>query len=446
MYDGSFLAGTQDIIVVTFNYRLISMSTLSSSLSFFLRAGMFLDFVLTERAEYGWPGSAGCNVPEGDRNLAMFDTMMALDWVQQNIEAFGGDPTRVTVFSQSAGAMMADLIAVQKTPQTVPFQAVILESGTYYIADLIRNDANLSTNDNPASNSVGNPLSGPFSNSTETAKMIRRKATKMARRKATKIARRQENSTSVEEVECLATYHSRPVEDGGITVPRNFHGQQIRSSGGGARVPILAGSNANEAILFLTNWSGRFESYYMSWDWFFGTDYYPELQPSRENIIDAYETHVHCDSTATAAACEWYRVSIAITDYIYTCPAARGARANAEQGIPTWRYVYNTTYGGYPWGDYSLHGFEVPQVFGTFDPNKATPAQKSISKAMMSAWAKFAKDPDNGPGWDKFTADSSSKVGLMGPTKDAGNIQPKAADTTDYACALYEQYYAVRDP
>ena len=81
IYDGSFLARQGDVVVVTFNYRLGALGFLA--LSHF------------EKAE----GVFG--------NLGLLDQIALLEWVEQHISRFGGDPECVTVFGESAGAMSA---------------------------------------------------------------------------------------------------------------------------------------------------------------------------------------------------------------------------------------------------------------------------------------------------------------------------------------------------
>ena len=76
LYNGSRLAANGNVVVVNLTYRI----------------GVFGGFELSDLGD-GF-----------DDNLALRDQMAALQWVREHIAAFGGDPTRVTVFGESAGA------------------------------------------------------------------------------------------------------------------------------------------------------------------------------------------------------------------------------------------------------------------------------------------------------------------------------------------------------
>jgi para-nitrobenzyl esterase len=86
-YDGAFLAAHGPAVIVTINYRLGP-----------------LGFLQLHRH--------GGNLSEAN-NLAMTDVLAALDWVGANIANFGGDPDRLTLFGQSAGASMVIALATQ---------------------------------------------------------------------------------------------------------------------------------------------------------------------------------------------------------------------------------------------------------------------------------------------------------------------------------------------
>jgi para-nitrobenzyl esterase len=86
VYNGSALA-KKGVVVVTLNYRV-------GPLGFLVYPG------LTKESDHHSSG-----------NYGLLDQIAALQWVQRNIRAFGGDPRRVTVFGQSAGAIsVADLM------------------------------------------------------------------------------------------------------------------------------------------------------------------------------------------------------------------------------------------------------------------------------------------------------------------------------------------------
>ncbi|TFK52301.1 alpha beta-hydrolase [Heliocybe sulcata] len=93
LYDGTNLVSYGGVVLVTINYRLNAL---------------------------GWFNAS---------NAALEDALLALHWVQDNIQAFGGDPSRVMLFGESAGAIMIRFILAVNTKYTAGlFSAAILES------------------------------------------------------------------------------------------------------------------------------------------------------------------------------------------------------------------------------------------------------------------------------------------------------------------------------
>lgn len=101
VYNGARLATSGDVVVVTLNYRL----------------GVFGFLDLTRTGEPG----------DFDGNLALRDVLCALQWVQGNVAAFGGDPDRVTVFGESAGGGLVTTLLATPSAQGL-FHGAIAES------------------------------------------------------------------------------------------------------------------------------------------------------------------------------------------------------------------------------------------------------------------------------------------------------------------------------
>jgi carboxylesterase type B len=72
----------------------------------------------------GWPGN-----PTAQNNVALLDQRLAMEWVRDNIANFGGDPTRITLFGQSAGAASTDFYSYAWNSDPIA-AGIILESGT----------------------------------------------------------------------------------------------------------------------------------------------------------------------------------------------------------------------------------------------------------------------------------------------------------------------------
>jgi acetylcholinesterase/cholinesterase len=96
-FDATNLAAFANIVVVVPNYRLGILGFLSS-------------------------------YPRINGNFGLYDQLEALKWVQKNIAAFGGDPGRVVLFGQNAGAISIGLHLISPLSKNL-FRRAILESG-----------------------------------------------------------------------------------------------------------------------------------------------------------------------------------------------------------------------------------------------------------------------------------------------------------------------------
>jgi len=70
---------------------------------------------------------------DGNANLGLLDQIAALEWVQENIRAFGGDPGNVTIFGESAGAMSVGTLLTMPRAAGL-FRRAIAESGAGHYA------------------------------------------------------------------------------------------------------------------------------------------------------------------------------------------------------------------------------------------------------------------------------------------------------------------------
>lgn len=97
--DGSALALAGDLVVVTLNYRISAFGFLNAN-----------------------------NKENGPNNVGLLDQRLAMEWVQQNIKQFGGDPQQVTLFGESAGGHSVGLHLI--SPGSQPFfRRAIMQSG-----------------------------------------------------------------------------------------------------------------------------------------------------------------------------------------------------------------------------------------------------------------------------------------------------------------------------
>ncbi|KAL1476682.1 hypothetical protein MTO96_036331 [Rhipicephalus appendiculatus] len=103
-YTGAPLAAKTGLVVVSLNYRL------------------------------GILGFLDANSPEAPGNMGLMDQNLALKWIQENIREFGGDPSRVTILGESAGAMCVHAHILSPMSRGL-FQRAFMMSGTMHTLD-----------------------------------------------------------------------------------------------------------------------------------------------------------------------------------------------------------------------------------------------------------------------------------------------------------------------
>lgn len=348
-YDGSRLAARGDVVVVTFNYRLGALG--------FLHLG--------DLGGEAWAGSGNCG---------LLDQVGALRWVRANVATFGGDPERVTVFGESAGAMsIASLLAMPEAAGL--FSRAILQSGA---GTFVQDRATATALAADVLAELGVPH-GDLHRLAEVPveAVLDAQAVGGGRRAGVGLA-------------------FMPVVDG-ATLPARP--EAALAAGSAAGVSVLVGTTRDEMRLFSA----------VAPDAFAAEDEatllrhvaaIPDVGPvGAATVVGAYRrrwpglppTDLHV---------------IIHTDHAFRRPAQRLATLQVEAGAEAWSYWFtwaSPILGGLL-GSY--HGLEIPFVFDNLDRPGIEMLTgggghlQPLADRMADAWLGFARDGD--PGWPAY--------------------------------------------
>ena len=383
-YDGSILATSQDVLVVTINYRL---------------------------SVFGFSNAPA--LPLAERNAGFYDQRMALQWVQENIAAFGGDPDKVTVFGESSGSTSVSRL-VSTMVVDPPFRAAILESGWYDYASIM--DSATDT-------------TGPEAWTTLVSQLNCTSAT--ASRDAELACMRSVDSSDFGTILADSAVTFKGVND---NVTQRAYPELARLQGEIAMVPILTGTNADEGSLFMS-------TSVTSWDAFAAA--FPTVKS-----VQAQLEAVLPVSAAGPYTTQYAADVVVATDTDFTCAVSRIVAFTAALGLPVWRYYFNATFPNTAMAGYGVyHSSEIPLVFGTFTQSNATADEVALSQVMQGAWAKFAKDPwGSGPGWPRAGLSGGSdeqRIAALGsPDRNPSGWAMVDNSTVDARCPIYESIFA----
>jgi para-nitrobenzyl esterase len=331
LYDGSALA-RRGVVVVTINYRLG-------------RLGYFAHPALT--AEHADAGRLG--------NYGLMDQIAALQWVQKNIAAFGGDPKNVTVFGESAGAVAVQMLTTTQAAKGLFVRAISESGGGTLAAAPIR----------------GGPLSGEAFGAS-WAKSVGAPDATPAQLRAIPLA------------DVLKAGPAGPMVDGVMMLrsPGDTYrkGQQLP-------VGLMIGGNSHEASLVGENVAVAKAG----------------LGAAYPNLLEAAKAH------PTKAGAE----SDLITQSLAIQPSRYLAQMNAAAGLPAYSYYFDQVAGSDRAAAKGTdHGGELPYLFGTRADKEVWDAEdKHVSELMGDYWVRFAKTGDpNGKGaptWAPVTRTAS---------------------------------------
>ncbi|MFH0517909.1 carboxylesterase/lipase family protein [Streptomyces sp. M41] len=346
-YDAQHLARAGDLVVVTFNYRV------------------------------GIEGFA--RIDGAPANRGLLDQVAALEWVRENITAFGGDPGQITVFGESAGAgSIAALLAMPSAHGL--FRRAITQSvpGTFFSDELARDIAT------EIASGAGLPPTAAALSTVDPRRLTSAGEALSARM-------RQYEDRWGRAAPAVTPFS--PVVDGEVLPCTPWPALQ---AGAASEVELLVGHNRDEWRLFLVMAGGpeRIDEERAAWALrTFGPG------PDGER---AYRT-----AFPDAGPSELYeRVQ---TDWLFNRPSLNLAEAQVAGGGRA--HVYELTWPAPGYGGLlgACHGLDIPLLFGTYEADlgqllfagTGVPAEaEALGALFRTSWTAFARTGD--PGWPAY--------------------------------------------
>lgn len=385
LYDGTALA-RKGVVVVTVNYRLGPFGYLAHP-------------ALSAESEQGASG-----------NYGVLDQILALEWVRDNIATFGGDPDRVTIFGESAGAWSVNVLQASPLARGL-FHRAIGQSGGFF---------------------DGLPvLRSPEDGSAESAGEAFAKRLGIEGGDAAARLRELDAEAILAEASKQGAFATRPNVDGWV-LPKQV--AEIYRAGEQADVPVLVGSNRDEA----TSLMGRMLPSNKS-----GVEFLVKSQFSdvAEEFFEVYP--VSTDAEARRAFID------AFSDRVFAWHMKTWAALSETVPSPAWLYFFSHA-PPHPEKDFygAYHAAEIAYAFDNLDKLDYEYAEEDhvLAEAMSGYWVAFASTGDpNPPGgpdlpaWPEFKPDTARHLELGSKIEAGSHLHRERM-------ALWDRFFEVTQP
>ncbi|XP_076449266.1 acetylcholinesterase-like isoform X2 [Babylonia areolata] len=366
VYDGSKLAVTQNVIVASMNYRLGP-----------------LGFLYTGTVDA--PGNQG-----------LLDQSLALKWIYDNIERFGGERNTITIFGESAGSMSVGFHLLSNL-STNHFSRAIMQSGAPNLDSLLREQ----------SVAIGRARS-----LSEMFNCSRRQLSEMMQ-----CMQQVDAGTLTDAQWYLLTsgyYFEMPL---GPVVDNYFltdYPRILLAQGAVKDTELLTGVNKDEGTYFLVyGMPNRFPLDLPSniSDAEFKEMMYVLTWNGEESLVKAI-TYEYVDRVVPAQRGSYWDIADDVSgDDIISCPTVDFASAFTSLGGGRDVYLYSFEHrlSNNPWPEWMgvMHGYEIEAVFGLPLDYNYTQGEEDLASRMMGYWTRFAQTGNpNDPGnvWPKLTS------------------------------------------
>ncbi len=366
LYDGHALAMREQAVVVTPNYRLGAL-------------GFFADPALDAESPSRVSGNQGT-----------LDHIAALQWVKDNIAAFGGDPARVMVFGESAGAI--NVCSLVASPLAAGlFSSALMQSG------------GCGAHSQATQKATSAALARKLGCTSDVATCMRSLTAEQIVAATDGFGELLKSLTKLDPTQGLVGVLPWSSSVDGYVLP-DFP-LKVIAAGTHNKVPLAVGSNANEGVVFAQPGLYLCSQYSSDLKSMFGTN--------ADRVLAQYP----CSFWQPRQA--WIDV---VTDFLFTCTSRHAARAAAASpGASVFRYFYTHT------ADHGLdalngayHSAELAYVFRTFAAKgyTASAAELTLANNIEDFWGSLAATGSPAAGavrWPGYTT-ASEKVLLLDAT------------------------------